>query len=862
MRSDPPLADALARDTAAQFITAVHPSVIERVDLPARAERCAAPPSRFADGAIGAWLSSKLGGENRTYLHQALALEGIAAGANVVVATGTASGKSLVFMAAALDEVVNGQGRTLVFYPQKALAGDQYAHWQAELRRLGLPTDLVGEINGDVPVAEREHVLDRARIILATPDALHCWMMRMLHVPAVQGFLESLRYIVIDEAHALDGVFGTQFALFFRRLRSARRRLCPQLAEPQVIAATATLYDPIAHMRAITGLGFTLIDEDDNGAPAHAVTILHIDGPEYGPPAEAAAAEILSILAEAMPPDAAAIGFADSRQGVERIVRRIARPDTLPYRSGLNAVDRRGIEKSLRRGELRAVVSTSAFELGIDIPQFAYGLNVGVPSTRKSLRQRKGRIGRSRPGTFVVMAPAAAFAKLGSSLRESLTGPVERSTLYLDNIFIQFEQARCLLRELSSEDEVPILDPQDEWPEGFANVCAMALAGAARPRFLDEVANLGWDNPHHAYLLRSMPTLTFALKHARTGDLIGTIDHEKALRETYPGATYFHLGKAHRVLGWHSSSYEQTIKLQPLKNAEPTQPIIRFQVTASIEPAELIEGHLLTSPAGCLAETQLRVVESVEGYRFGSTALLYRDLSAKDRRLTRKQREIMTSGVLLRIVDPWFAGSGDHQVAARRAVANALETVILREYGVSLGDIRCAHTGIAVYSIAGARKIDDGIAIFDTVAGGLRLSSPVFEDFNQILSRLELGADLAGAEALLSAASIERLKIWRSDLQRCDPGATSAATDTNQILIFAPDSRVSINVRGQSFERLLLEPQLIATGSGEQLMYRYEASPGVQAWVAHDQVQPVGNEWRRATWDPTTNRIDMLELVE
>ncbi|MGX7896034.1 DEAD/DEAH box helicase [Tsuneonella sp. HG222] len=841
------------------FLRAVEPKVIERVEIPPRPARYARPPAEFTSGATGDWLAASVGSSDKVFANQAAGLEKVVAGANLVISTPTASGKSLVFMAAAIDELLNRGGRVLVFYPQKALGSDQFTRWQKELELAGLDPNLVGEITGAIPMGDREQILDRSRVILATPDALHCWMMRMLPLPAVQSFLGALRYIVIDEAHALEGVFGTQFAYFFRRLRDARCRAAPNSPEPQVIAATATLRDPADHLQNLTGLPFEVVGEEENGAPSHGVTLLHINGPDCGAPAERAGAEIMDTLLDAMPSDAGAIAFADSRQGTERMAKRVGREDVFAYRGGYNPNDRRRLERGLRNGSIKAIFSTSASELGIDIPQFTFGLNIGVPQTRKSLRQRGGRVGRTRPGLFAVMAPTAAFAKLGSSLRESLSGPVEHSPLYLENRYIQFQQARCYLRELGCEDEVPALDPAIGWPDGFREALETAMPGAERPRMLDEIASAGWDTPHLAYLLRSMPTISFALKNARSGDVIGTIDHEKALREAYPGATYIHLGVHYRVLEWHNWSYEQSIRLLPVKSAEPTQPLSRFQVGASLAPAELIDDHLLASDDGCLAEAQLRVVESVEGYRLGTTALLYRDLREKDRRLQRKQREFTTTGVILRIEAPWFAGSSESQVATRREVARALEEIVTREYGLSPSDIRAVHTGIALHTQAGARKIDDAIALFDTISGGLRLAAPLFGDFAAILARLERGAQLAGEEALLSPTTIARLSAWHAGLIPSAPPAPTPVEHDGKHVVFAPSSRVSIRVRGQVLERVLIEPQLLSIGDSEQLMYRYEDAPGVTAWVAHNQVEPLGNDWRRALWDPATNLIQPWE---
>jgi DEAD/DEAH box helicase domain-containing protein len=179
----------------------------------------------------------------------------------VVVSTATASGKSMVFMAAAMRKVLAGDSRVLVFYVQKALGSDQLGRWRRELENAGLSPDLVAEINGDVPVVDRERVLDHARIILATPDVIHSWMMPARTAPSVTRFLARLDLLVLDEAHVLEAIFGSHAALFIRRLRLARHLAATTASrrsahEIQLIATTATLSDPISHMRALTGCEF------------------------------------------------------------------------------------------------------------------------------------------------------------------------------------------------------------------------------------------------------------------------------------------------------------------------------------------------------------------------------------------------------------------------------------------------------------------------------------------------------------------------------------------------------------------------------------------------------------------------------
>ena len=572
------------RDLLAYFADAVTPLIVERNDVAARPERRLPTPSPFSEGATAAWLSSMLGGSDSVWRHQALSLEHIAAGSNVVIATGTASGKTLPFQTAVIHDMLMSDRVALVVYPQKALSGDQLERWRVALRCADLSVDLVAEITGDVHPQHRAALLERARIVLATPDVIHCWMMKQLAAPVVRNFFGRLTKLILDEAHVYEGVFGSNSAFFFRRLRAAAARAKlggGSASELQLIAATATIADASAHLERLTGCPFVVVTEDDNGAAFNGLTLLHIEGPSHGAPAEKMLADIISKIASTIAPNSA-IAFVDSRQGAERTTRMIARDDVLPHRSGYELTDRRAIEQALRAGDLRAVVATSTLELGIDVPQFTIGLTAGIPHTRKSLRQRAGRIGRSKAGLFAVIAPAPSFRQLGSSLKEFYSSEVEPSPLYLNNRIIQFQQARCLLEEVSVDNGSVALPPDIDWPEGFQEMFVAAQPGAIRPPDLQHVVASGPEGPHLAYPLRKISDVTYALKLARGGsEKIGTIDIEKAMREAYPGATYYHLRKPYRVVEWRTRSFEQAIVLQPSPGAAPTRPMLRTLVSVS-----------------------------------------------------------------------------------------------------------------------------------------------------------------------------------------------------------------------------------------------------------------------------------------
>lgn len=357
--------------------------------------------------------------------HQAASLARIWNDQNLVLSTATASGKTLVFQAAVLSALKRSTDTHLIFYPQKALAADQKQRWQSALQRAGLSPDLVAEVNGDVPMHLREAAVADAQVLLVTPDVIHAWLMRRLADPDVQRFLSRLKFIVIDEAHALEGPFGSSVAFLLRRLLAACRRLNAN-AEPRFIAATGTIANPKQHLEALTGAMFEVVDDSQNGAPRASKTIIHVASAPLVRTMEAQAATLVSVLPRLLKDDAFIL-FADSRQGVERITRLVNHPNVLPYRSGYEAEDRHRIEEALRQGRLNGVISTSALELGIDIPQFVLGINLGLPMSRKAFHQRLGRIGRAKPGGFIIMAPETAFASLGTSLSEYFNDAVEPS---------------------------------------------------------------------------------------------------------------------------------------------------------------------------------------------------------------------------------------------------------------------------------------------------------------------------------------------------------------------------------------------------------------------------------------------------
>lgn len=841
------------------LLNATSPTVLDQHYIPPRAERTAPPPVDYADTDVGRWLHKMTNGKD-PWLHQSRMLEAIENGHNVVLATGTASGKTLPMQATVIRRLLESKDATaFIFDPQKSLIADQAHRWMKAVELAGLPPSIVGEVSGNVPTADRDEIIKRSRVLIVTEDVVHAYFMRQLSTPAVRRFITNLQTIIIDEAHCREGVFGSNCAYFFRRLRLAHRKLNAAAGRPQgefqILAASATVADPAGHLKALTGRPFTVISEEDNGAPFHGLHLLHIDGPDHGAAGEAFLVEHVGAIANVIAPHAA-IAFHDDRQGVERVTARIGRDDVEPYRAGLESSDRTAIESALRDGKLAAVVATSALELGVDIPQFTVGINLGVPQTRKAFLQRVGRNGRRSEAVFAVVAPPAAFAKLGTTLREFYEGEAEASSLYLGNRIIQFQQASCLLDECDYEDGKFVLPGEVAWPEGFAEAVAMAVPGAHKPREIEHIAAQSTGSPHHDFPLRKIGDTKFALRVRGIDNDGATIDGDKAMREAYPGAVYYQRKKAYRVTDWRETSYERSIYLEPIPSRGRTSPILLSRISVSHQAAELQEGHLLVGMRGSLAEIRLHVNNSVIGYSVGGKEHLYRDLSKTDGRKRQKQRNYSTTGVVLRLDEPWFSGSGGAAAETRKQVAQALKTLLARERSISAGEVATAHSSIAMYGVDGPKPIHDAVVIYDEVPGGLRLTEPLFREFGHFLERLRRGAELAGEEALLDEVSVVRLCRWYQSLT--DKGAevdNVPAAQPGERLIYAPGSVVGVRINGAILERRLLQHQLLTIGNCPQLVYLYESAQGVTAIVPHDQVEPVGHDWRHVLWDTQQDTV-------
>ncbi len=843
-------------------------TIIEDFELPAREARYREIPKFLNESKVGLLTRNTVKEKGGLWHHQSVALERFGNGLNIVISTGTASGKSLIFMSAAFHRVLKRPTeRVLVFYPLKALAADQLLGWQDLARRLELRQDFIGRIDGSIDLNKREGILKSSRVVLMTPDVCHAWMMSNLANPTIKDFLRNLGLTILDEAHTLEGVFGSNFSFLFRRIIAARNSLLTpeERSKPlNVIAATATISNPTEHLHRLTGLEFECIGEEDDGSPQSKRRCIHVAS-SSGDEMNFAKGIQVSLLSNS--DSGGFITFVDSRKGVELLavgsmeqLREILPiEEILPYRAGFASEDRKNIEEKLKKGKLRGVISTSALELGIDIPHLQVGMNIGVPSTRKAYRQRLGRIGRCGPGIFLIVADPYAFTRYGTTFQEYHKMSVEPSYLYLDNRFMQYAHARCLVDELESvgAKEKSTLPTRVDWPRGFDTIFRSARPGGDIPTEFDGIAQLGGDTPQRGYPLRNIGEVNFKITIGEHADPIGDATLAQALRECYPGATYYHLARPYKVESWRTNLFQPFIKVRSVRGATPTKPLIRTWINARLVGEDIIEGHLRKGDNGFIAECQMQITERVEGFSEGirGSYQSYQERRQTNPNLRPRMRQFRTTGVIICLEEEWFKDQTN-----KGLVADQLREIFCREYSTLPQDIGTSATNISIITSVGYQANPYCVAIFDQTYGSLRLTERAYVDFAHLLQRLTIAAESEignGKEFFKSL--VERLKAFEKGLQEpIEMGLLPIITDDGNLLtVFTRGSRVAFRERGQLFTDVeILTPAIMPDG---KLMYQIKCprkypNPPVKRWVNPEYIESTAaeGEWAYALWNPVT----------
>ena len=396
----------------------------------------------------------KARGISELYSHQAQVWSALAEGAHCVVATPTASGKTLCFNGPVLDAALKQQAKALFLFPTKALAQDQVA----ELMELNRAAELgvrAYTFDGDTPSDARAAVRTKGDVVVTNPDMLHQAILP--HHTKWAQFFQSLRYIVIDEVHTYRGVFGAHVANVLRRLQ----RVCDFYGvRPQYICCSATIGNPREHAQALTGQSMRAVT--DSGAPRGASHLLFWNPPPINPDLgirASARSQVSKLARMTLKAGLKAILFAQSRLMVEVLTKYLKdvfdhdprKPARVrAYRGGYLPDERRLTEKLMRAGAIDAIVSTSALELGVDIGALDVALLCGYPGSIAATRQRLGRAGRRQQSALGVLV-ASSDALDQFVVRNPayfLEQSPEQARIDPDQLLILLDHIRCAAFEL------------------------------------------------------------------------------------------------------------------------------------------------------------------------------------------------------------------------------------------------------------------------------------------------------------------------------------------------------------------------------------------------------------------------------
>lgn len=519
--------------------------------LPARAPRFVDFPND-----LHPWLAQALRqrGIDALYTHQSSAWKEVQAHRHVAIVTSTASGKTLCYTLPVLDRILRDESaRALFLFPTKALAQDQVASLTQQFAGLAgkigagaSAARTVATYDGDTPSAIRAQIRNQARIVVSNPDMLHTGILP--HHTLWNEFFRHLQFVVLDEMHVCRGVFGSHVANVVRRLKRVARFYG---AAPQFILTSATIGNPSELAEKLIEEEVTLV-EDDGAAKGEKHFII------YNPPIvnralgirRSALLESTRLAQALLKNDIQTIVFARTRRAVEQVLKYLLNTPSITagqirgYRSGYLPNERREIEQGLRRGEVRAVVATTALELGIDIGGLDAAVLVGYPGTIAATWQQAGRAGRKETASLAVLVtspdPLDQFLAhhpdyfFGRSPEQALIDP--------NNLLILLQHLRCAAFEVPFESGESFGRVDSARVEEYLQVLAdggiLHRSGKKYFWMVDQY-------PAEGISLRSASVDTVALE--AEGETIGAVDLVSAYWMVHPGAIYLHEARTYAV---------------------------------------------------------------------------------------------------------------------------------------------------------------------------------------------------------------------------------------------------------------------------------------------------------------------------
>ncbi|MGQ9919751.1 MAG: DEAD/DEAH box helicase [Desulfobacca sp.] len=505
--------------------------------LPAELGRFAAPRQPLA---APVELALRRLGISQLYAHQAQALDLLQEGRHILVATPTASGKTLIYNVPVLTALLQEQqARALYLFPLKALEQDQLKTLMEWQRALPDQTFQAAIYDGDTPAEVRKHLRRQPpHILLTNPDMLHLGLLP--YHEAWRQFFSELKFIVIDEVHTYRGIMGSHMAQVLRRLT----RICRLYGStPQYILASATIANPAELAAKLTGAEVAVIA--DSGAPLAGRHFVFYN------PETSAAVLAARLFVQALRHGLATICFTQARKLTELMhlwaLRQAPHLKRLisSYRAGFLPEERREIEAKLTSGKMLGVISTSALEMGIDIGGLDVCILVGYPGTMVTTWQRSGRVGRWGQDSLVILVaqPDALDQYFMNHPEEFFSRQFEAAVLDPHNPYVLKAHLPCAAQELP-------LSRQQETVYDLEACRELIIELEKERQLLRAVASETWYAssrfPQKEVNIRGVGQ-SFAIFQTGRKRPIGSIDGHRAFTECHPGAIYLHKATSYLV---------------------------------------------------------------------------------------------------------------------------------------------------------------------------------------------------------------------------------------------------------------------------------------------------------------------------
>jgi DEAD/DEAH box helicase domain-containing protein len=700
-------------------------------------------------------------GVEQLYTHQAEAFAHVLGGRNVVTITPTASGKTLCYNAPVLNAILQDHAtRALYLFPTKALAQDQLA----ELHSLSQlvsgdsgPEIGVFTYDGDTPSDARRAIRGKAHVVLSNPDMLHSGILP--HHPRWAKLFENLRFVVIDELHAYRGVFGSHLANILRRLQ----RVCRHYgSDPVFICSSATIANPRELAERLTGRPFELVDK--SGAPRGEKFFLFVNPPVVNAELgirRSYLAEARRVSLEFLKHNLQLILFAQSRLAVEILTTYLKDAFHGPpgsndivrgYRGGYLPNRRREIERGLREGLVRAVVSTNALELGIDIGALDVAVMAGYPGTIAATWQRAGRADRrtTRSAAVFVASSAPIDQFIVRNPSYFFDASPEHALINPDNLHILIDHVKCAAFELPFRDD-------ERFGEDDVQEVLAVLGEEGFVHHADEQWN--WTNesyPADAVSLRSVSSDNFVVVDVTRGErVIGETDFTSGPSTLHEKAIYIVEGDLFQVerLDFDGrKAYVRSVDCDYYTDAITYTKVTILDTFASdsgpdVEPSDeqAVESTTLTPIAHARrSHGEVHVVSRVVGFK---KIKFYTNENVGSGDLDLPEQQMHTSAYWLTIASTVMAAlpfSGDDRrdgiVGLAFAMKNVAQLLLMcdgHDIGLSVdgGAIeRSARTGGAA-AVPEALAAEPNIFIYDNYPGGIGFSRPLFDMHAQLLQR-------------------------------------------------------------------------------------------------------------------------------